>query len=136
MIVVDTNVIVAAYKQDSDFHQACKRLLTTSTPLATTAYVFAEVDYLLTKYGGPEVTLAALRDIASFVMLAPVGSSALHVAFHVMEKHPEIGLTDASLVALAGDCGTTQLATMDYRHFRAINPLSGGKYFTLLPEDS
>jgi len=47
-----------------------------------------------------------------------------------------IGLTDASLVALAGRVEVVDIATFDERHFRAIRPLAGGSAFRLLPLDA
>lgn len=136
MIVVDTNVFVAAYKQDSQGHEACKDLLAAPAPLCTTPFILAEVDYLVTKYAGPKISLAALKDITSYVMISPVDAGLLNLAFESMEKYPEIGLSDASLIALSAQFKTTKLATMDYRHFRSVKPLSGNDYFTLLPEDA
>jgi len=38
-------------------------------------------------------------------------------------------------VVLAEHVGTTDIATLDDRHFRAIRPLAGGDAFRLLPRD-
>ena len=48
----------------------------------------------------------------------------------------KLGLTDASLVALAARLETTRIATFDERHFRAVEPLHGASSFTLLPVDA
>jgi predicted nucleic acid-binding protein len=50
-------------------------------------------------------------------------------------NNPDIGLADASLLALAARLGTTRIATLDERHFRAVPPLGGEAAFTLLPAD-
>jgi predicted nucleic acid-binding protein len=47
-----------------------------------------------------------------------------------------LGLADASLVALAQRLGTIEIATLDERHFRAVQPLAAGKAFRLLPADA
>lgn len=53
----------------------------------------------------------------------------------------DLGLTDASLVALAGRLGTAEIATFDQRHFRAVSPEAVGSSepvasaFRLLPID-
>ncbi len=47
-----------------------------------------------------------------------------------------IGLTDASLVVLAARIGSTDVATVDERHFRAVRPLDGADAFRLLPLDA
>jgi predicted nucleic acid-binding protein len=52
-------------------------------------------------------------------------------------KAIEIGLADASLIALAAHLRTTTIATLDERHFRAVKPLTGKvDAFALLPADS
>lgn len=45
-----------------------------------------------------------------------------------------VGLAGASLVALAGRLGTTEIATLDERQFRTMRPAEGGA-FRLLPRD-
>ena len=46
----------------------------------------------------------------------------------------DLGLTDASLIALAAHLETTRIATLDERHFRAVRPLAADTHsFTLLP---
>jgi uncharacterized protein len=48
----------------------------------------------------------------------------------------ELGLSDASLIALAARLKTTRIATLDERHFRAVRPLtSRARSFTILPAD-
>jgi predicted nucleic acid-binding protein len=46
-----------------------------------------------------------------------------------------IGLTDASLVALARRVDSIDIATFDERHFRALRPLEGADAYRLLPLD-
>jgi predicted nucleic acid-binding protein len=43
---------------------------------------------------------------------------------------------DASLVAIAARLGTTDIATLDERHFRTLRPLTGEPAFRLLPADA
>lgn len=51
-------------------------------------------------------------------------------------KRPrELGLADASLLALAARLGTVRIATLDERHFRTVPPLTGEVSFMLLPAD-
>ena len=46
----------------------------------------------------------------------------------------QIGLSDASLVVLAGKYGTRDILTLDERHFRALHG-RGRKPFRILPAD-
>ena len=56
----------------------------------------------------------------------------------VAERYVDLGLglTDASLVALASRIGTIDVATYDQRHFRTVRPLRAGDAFRLLPLDA
>jgi predicted nucleic acid-binding protein len=57
---------------------------------------------------------------------------------NVAERYADsgLGLADASLIALAERLGTTDIATLDERHFRAARPLAAGETFRLLPADA
>jgi predicted nucleic acid-binding protein len=54
----------------------------------------------------------------------------------------DLGLTDASPVALAGRLGAAEIASLDERHFRAVRPEPVGtsepvaEAFRLLPMDA
>jgi uncharacterized protein len=52
----------------------------------------------------------------------------------VVQRHADmrIGLTDASLVVIADRYATTQILTLDRRHFAALRPLAA-EAFTVLP---
>jgi predicted nucleic acid-binding protein len=54
----------------------------------------------------------------------------------IASRYLGLDLTDASLVAIAGRLETTLVATFDERRFRAVQPLTGGPAFTLLPADA
>jgi predicted nucleic acid-binding protein len=49
-------------------------------------------------------------------------------------RHPWLGLTDASLVALAGRLRTNRIVTFD-DHFRSLTT-PGGEAFVVLPADA
>jgi len=48
----------------------------------------------------------------------------------------DLGLTDASLIAVADRYETLDVATLDHRHFRAVRSLDSGQPFRLLPADA
>ena len=52
----------------------------------------------------------------------------------VARRHPWIGLTDASLVALAGRLRTNRIVTFD-DHFRSLTT-PAGEPFVVLPADA
>ncbi len=55
-------------------------------------------------------------------------------ALAVARKRPELGLVDASLVALAQRLRTNRIATLD-DHFRTLTTRNG-KPFAILPDDA
>ena len=79
-------------------------------------------------------------DIASEAYELAEWSSAGHAAaLMVMDRYGDqndcIGVADAANVILAGTYRTTMIMTMDQRHFRALRPLWGDDYFTILLYD-
>ncbi len=53
----------------------------------------------------------------------------------MLDDYPAVGLTDAMNVVLAREFRTDVIATLDYRHYRMIRPLTAHDAFRLLPED-
>jgi predicted nucleic acid-binding protein len=53
----------------------------------------------------------------------------------IARTHPEMGLTDASLVALTSRIRTDRIATLDLDRFRSLTT-PDGEAFVLLPADA
>lgn len=136
MIVLDTSVILALFDARDSGHLAAKEWFEERQPrFSTTPLVLAEADHLVLHHGGRSARAALLANVTSGAFQALWWDEAGTESVSVAEAYPDVGLTDASLVALAGRLGTTQIATFDERHFRAVTPLQGGGHFTLLPMD-
>jgi uncharacterized protein len=92
---------------------------------------------LLERYGTKTELEFLAEVVAGTFELAPFGRADLARAVTVLQKYRDmrIGLTDASLVALAERYGSTRILTLNERHFRAIRPLHADA-FTLLPADA
>lgn len=136
MIVIDTSAILA-YMNSADTHhdEVSVWIEGERDDLITTPLVVAEVDHLVGARGG-QAALSALRaDLARGAYLVDWWTEALGTTVSVAERYPGIGLTDASLVALAERVGTISVATLDERHFRSLRPLTGDDAFRLLPRD-
>lgn len=108
-----------------------------SDEMVTTPLVVAEADHLVMTWGGPSAARALLEDLTAGAYLLEWWPTAITAAAAVADQYAdhELGLTDASLVALAEHVSTINIATLDERHFRAIRPLAGGDAFRLLPAD-
>ena len=104
----------------------------------TTPLVVAEIDHLVSRGGGTEAALAFYEDLTSGAYLVEWWPEAVTEIVETAKKFPGfgLGLADASLLALARRVGTTHVATLDERHFRAVRPLTGEDAFMLLPADA
>lgn len=138
MIVLDTSFVLALFHDgDDDHRQAAEWYAGVQDPFATTPLVLAELDYLLHS----RATSAAMRAFYAEIRRGSLGvewwSGLENEASEVADRHAEIGLglVDASLIVLAHRLETNRVATFDERHFRAAEPLAGGR-FELLPADA
>ncbi len=105
--------------------------------LVTTPLVLAELDHLVGRYGRAPAMRALREDLASGAYQVEWWPTATHETIALAEAHEsmELGLTDASLLALAAHAQSSEIATLDERHFRAVRQGSG-EAFTLLPADA
>jgi predicted nucleic acid-binding protein len=137
LTVLDTSVFVTLLAEHDERHRdvvawyADERGPTVTTPLAV-----AEMDYMLRKHGTKAGVRALLTNLGSGALQVRWWPEALDTTLRVARAREDIGLTDASLVALAAHLGTTRIATLDDRHFRTLKPLTGEDAFTLLPADA
>ena len=137
MILVDTNVLVAAARTADTNHDAAARLLKSlDEPLLVPPTVLAEVCYLLNEWGGPGVEVRFLRDFRpGGLQLAELTTADVARMADLVERYADLRLggTDASLVAIAERLRIDRIATFDRRHFTVVRPAHVAS-FTLLPE--
>jgi predicted nucleic acid-binding protein len=137
VILVDTNVLVAAARTADTNHDAAARLLETlDEPLLVPPTVLAEVCYLLDEWGGPDVEVRFLRDFRpGGLQLAELTTADVVRMADLVERYADLRLggTDASLVAIAERLRIDRIATFDRRHFTVVRP-AHVVAFTLLPE--
>lgn len=139
MIVLDTSVLYALVDAADRRHREAVVWYDTMTDeLVTTPLVLAEADHLIGARGTPAALGAFRTDVRSGAYLVEWWPSAAAEAAEIADRYADLGLglTDASLVALAGRVGSTAIATFDERHFRAVAPITGGPAFRLLPLDA
>jgi hypothetical protein len=139
VIVIDTSVIVAYMNATDDHHAAVSEWLQAAEgDLVTTPLIAAEVDHLVAAHGGRAALIAWRADLAAGAYLVDWWPNAIGGAVRVAEHYADnaLGLADASLVVLAERLETTDIATLDERHFRVVKPLVGSERFRVLPFDA
>jgi len=140
LIVLDTSIVLAVMDRRDVNHERVREWVDgVQDELCTTPLVLAELDYLVPKRGGSAAAQALRDDFQDGAYLVEWWHSALRetIATARLYESIDLGLTDASLIALAAYLGTTRIATLDERHFRAVRPLEGNAIgFTLLPTDA
>jgi predicted nucleic acid-binding protein len=139
LIVIDTSVALAFMDRRDNRHDAVVSWMEADNhELVTTPLVVAELDHLVFRQGGVAAARALRDDLDNGAYLVEWWPRAIHETIAVARRHESmrLGLTDASLVALAGRLQTTSIATLDERHFRALRPAWGADSFTLLPADA
>lgn len=131
-IVLDTDVVVAVMDRDDRNHgRASTWLETLDDDLVTTPLAVAEMDHFAGSVGARD---AFWEDLERGAYVVRWWADALSESLRVVRARPDLGMTDASLVALAGRLNTNRIATFDHRHFRTLTG-TGGEPFVLLPAD-
>jgi predicted nucleic acid-binding protein len=136
LIVLDTSVAVAYFHAADRHHERVADWIDhRSEELVTTPLTVAELDYFVT-LGGAKARAALYTTLRRGGLRVDWWPEAMTQTLDVAERHGDLGLTDASLVALATRLGTNRIATLDERHFRPLRPLTGEPAYTLLPADA
>ncbi len=138
MIVLDTSVVLAFMdRKDANHRTASDWIAKNEEELVSTPLVLAELDHLVHRYGGASAARALRQDLTSGAYQIQWWPTAMRETIALAEAHEsmQLGLTDASLLALAAHTHSTQIATLDERHFRAVKQRTG-EAFTLLPADA
>jgi predicted nucleic acid-binding protein len=134
-VVLDTNVVVALYDAgDPDHALVADWVATLDEDLVATPMAVAEMDYLVLTRGGRDARDALWDDLDEGAYVVRWWADALNETLRIARRHPFVGLTDASLVALAGLLRTNRIATVD-QHFRSMTT-PAGESFVLLPDDA
>jgi predicted nucleic acid-binding protein len=135
-LVVDTSIVLAALNRADRAHGTVRDwLLTVDEDLFTSPMAIAEIDHLVGVHGGPEARRALWNDLDSGVYTVRWWADGVADTLDVAERGGDVGLTDASLVALASRLRTRRIATLDHHHFRTLQTRDG-QPFVLLPADA
>jgi len=126
-LIFDTNVLFAGLDRDDAHHNECRALLEdhSHVPRLVPASVLVELDYFIREHLGPIVHAGFLRDITdgSISIVELRREDYLRVR-EICAKYSDqdIGLVDASIVAIAERLNEPKIATLDHRHFSIMRP--------------
>ena len=137
-LIVDASILYGQADAGEPEHPAIVALLLDEREsLITSELAVAEADYLILARLGIDAELAFLQDLAEGTFgVECLTRAELGSARKLAERYRDLqlGLADCSLAVLAQRYNTLRIATLNQRHFRAIEALQGGP-FTLLPAD-
>lgn len=132
MIIADTSGLLAFFNRREPAHESVRRVIeATDDVLVVSPFVVAELDYLIGTRLGIDAQLTMLEELASGAYeLATLGADEVRACAAVIARYrdQQIGVTDASLVVLAGRYSTRRILTLDRRHFDVLRPLDGGRF--------
>lgn len=135
-LILDTGPIVAALNADDPDHARCAALLADADDLLIPSPILVEVDYWLIKLGGTQVWVDFVADIVrgAYRLAHPTGADLARAAeLESAYEDLDLGVVDASIIALCERLDQTALATLDRRHFSVVRPRHCA-HLELLPE--
>jgi predicted nucleic acid-binding protein len=136
MILCDTSGLLALLDSGEREHRRASAALEDVTgPLLTTDFVLAELDYLILRRLGPVAETALLKQVRDGSLTRePVTDADLLAAVRIIERLAEhqLGITDATLMALAERLDRCPVLTLDRRHFSIFRDRRG-RSLRLLP---
>ena len=134
--LLDSSALYALADQHDGWHKAMARAIEARPgERVVPITVLTEAAYMIGTHLGPAAEHRLIRAIiAGEFVLEAVDLPDLSRAATVLEKYAdaEIGLVDASIVAVAERLKLTTIATTDHRHFRLFRPRHC-RAFVLLP---
>ena len=122
-MLLDSGIIIAYYNRRDEWHQVAVGLLDAEEILLLPAPVIPEVDYLLGRRIGLAAQMALYEDIGSqvyqVVELSEAGYQRV-LEFNRQYQSLRLGFVDAAVIAIAEELGIRRIATLDRRHFGAV----------------
>ncbi len=126
MLLVDTNVWLAAADRRSRWHDACLALVNDHRRgLASTAPVVAETGWLLLDRDGPNAQQQFISSILTGdIDVMDLTANDWNRVHELVTTYADASLDiiDASTIAIAERLNQTTIATLDERDFRIVRP--------------
>lgn len=136
LVIVDTGILYAMADLDDAWHERVKAYLQTQTDtLIVPVTVLPEACYLLNKYIGQDAERQLISSLLRGEMqVENLTDNDLRRTLNLLEQYADanIGLVDATVVAIAERRKIRRILTTDRRHFSLIRPRHC-PHFELLP---
>jgi predicted nucleic acid-binding protein len=125
-LICDTGPLYAAMDRADDDHKICAELLSEcSEQLLVPAPVLVELEWLASSRLGPAPFVSFLADVNDGVVtiVDPVRADYVRVR-ELLARYADLnlGLVDATVVAIVERLRESKLATLDHRHFSTVRP--------------
>lgn len=125
-LVLDTGPVLALLDAGDPAHESCVEMVEElREDLVVPTCVLVEIDYWARKLLGTEVWDVFVADIAAGAYrLEPLTLDDLQRAAELERDYADLdlGLVDASVLALCERLGETKVATLDRRDFSVVRP--------------
>lgn len=125
-LILDAGPLVAAASTRDRNHARCVELLTDAPgPLIVPALVVTEVAYFLADRIGPAAERAFASSLqAGELVVEPVEPTDWDRVVELLDQYADLdlGIVDASVVAVCERLDQPALATLDHRHFSVVRP--------------
>ncbi|WP_350004375.1 PIN domain-containing protein [Pseudarthrobacter sp. WHRI 8279] len=134
LVVVDANVIIAAYINSDDRHlQAAEIVTAIGAPLYVPVLALAEASYFIDRELGAEAELGLLEAVVDREIVPVYFEDQWERVLELAQtyKSRRLGASDAAVVAAAERLLTSRIASLDQRDLQGIQ-LADGNYVDLI----
>lgn len=134
-LILDTSGAIALLNAADDAHEACRRVAEADVQLIVPPLTLVEIDHWCGRAGAAPAFAQFLRDILDgSYELVSLSVADVQRALDLTEQYRDLdlGIVDASVVALAERLHVTHVLTLDHRDFSVVRPRHCAA-LTLLP---
>lgn len=124
-LILDTSGAIALLNSADDAHEACVRVAAADVQLIVPPLTLVELDHWCGRSGAGPAFVQFLHDIRTgSYELADLPVADVQRSLDLMERYHDLdlGIVDASVVALAERLRVTTVLTLDRRDFSVVRP--------------
>ncbi|MCB1030264.1 MAG: PIN domain-containing protein [Acidimicrobiales bacterium] len=135
MLLLDTNILVAAADRSTPEYERCVAVLDSDTDLIVSTPVVVETAWMIESRLGPEAEAAFVNSVAAGELrVVDLSEADWTRCRDLITQYADLrlGLVDASVVVLAERFGLETIATLNHRDFAVVRPAHRDS-LTLIP---